>query len=462
MDKIVSSVFANKIKYRKEENYYFINFNYKNKAIEVCYYLNNKKFYIHKKYYNYQPHIIPHWNPTENKKDFYGLCLTMDGKDYRTSSLNANDKIQRVKEIIFELWDDPIGERFRELNVMLQTTQDYNLFINKNNEFMNNYNNKIENVLSIKIDFNQKTDGIFFKNLAQDLQKKAQPALISIKYKDDVKKVFFISQLKEIVFCKLNDLTNESLFARTGKYNKIKKVILVGVGSIGGIVLDFLCKNGFENIDIYDDDKFDVVNNTRHIIGADINNLGKNKALALKEHYEKYFPNIKIKAYGYNYDFANSPKINDDYLIFVTTGGSHLQKTRNILNLFKNINKKFLISVIDIFTEPFAMAMHTITCSNNQIESITDLSHFSKNDRYIVTSKKDFRKNFDGCFSPTLPYSFAPLQIGTLMLMIKLLKMDFKDSHLTIPLVSIVNKREILNKEISKEINVNKIKVKQW
>lgn len=60
------------------------------------------------------------------------------------------------------------------------------------------------------------------------------------------------------------------------------KVLVIGLGGVGGILTETLVRNGIENITIIDNDKIDITNKNRQIIALD-STIGKNKTEVLKE-----------------------------------------------------------------------------------------------------------------------------------------------------------------------------------
>ena len=66
------------------------------------------------------------------------------------------------------------------------------------------------------------------------------------------------------------------------------KIILLGVGGVGGVCLDCLVRSGIEDITIVDFDKFDETNQNRQLYSE--LHQDELKVEALKKHY----PNIKI------------------------------------------------------------------------------------------------------------------------------------------------------------------------
>lgn len=131
-DKILSFLSTNNIEYSEVNNLIVIPIEHLNNTIDIFYI--NEMFYIDKNDYVGQPHIILHWNPKnkDGSSDInkYGLCLTMNGSDRRYNKLTAKGELDRAKEIIFELWEDPIGERFKEINTYFQTKNMIESYIN--------------------------------------------------------------------------------------------------------------------------------------------------------------------------------------------------------------------------------------------------------------------------------------------------------------------------------------------
>lgn len=71
-----------------------------------------------------------------------------------------------------------------------------------------------------------------------------------------------------------------------GKENLSKlnntKVLVIGLGGVGGILTETLVRNGIKNITIIDNDKIDITNKNRQIIAMD-STVGKKKTEVMKE-----------------------------------------------------------------------------------------------------------------------------------------------------------------------------------
>ena len=465
-DKFLSYLVTNNIYYGEDNGFIYFDVKNNGKIIRIYYY--KKRFFIDSKKYNGQPHIIKHWN-LKNDKTKFGLCLTMDGKDRRKNLLNVFEQIKRIEKIVFELWDDPIGERFRELNVSLQTKLHNSFYLSYDKKikwlerrllmvYDHDISHKVK-FITIKFKGQQKNDILNNKKIINSNKKYK---LIKIKYKKYVKKLF-LDESNNIF--KISDFSPNSFWERTNKNNMIKKqrnIKIVGLGSIGGLVLDYVCKFGYENLEIYDDDVMEVENNPRHVLGIPVFKFGFPKVLHLFDHYSRLFPMLKIKPI-FNKFYYSKNKILDNDLIFDTTGGSISKMKEDFFTLCdKNKDKDF--TYINIFTEPFALGLHCIVLNHNkQNYDLAFIKKLDLNERYIVTNKKDFRINFDGCFTPSLPYGFAPLQMSVPWFLSKIIKDNFEDNHYTIPFLSILDyKKENINEEMSSEISPYEVKLKIW
>ena len=104
----------------------------------------------------------------------------------------------------------------------------------------------------------------------------------------------------------------------------VKKVLLVGAGSLGSYVASELAKNGYSSITIFDGDELIPDNFMRWAYGGWIKNY--NKGQVLKFCLEQMHPEICIFAHGKNIDAKTliDEMNNYDYIIF-TVGSSDIQ-----------------------------------------------------------------------------------------------------------------------------------------
>ena len=74
------------------------------------------------------------------------------------------------------------------------------------------------------------------------------------------------------MFDRLINLIGKDNFEKINR----KKILLVGVGGVGGFALEALMRSGIQNITIYDDDAIEASNLNRQII-SNLNNIGNKK-----------------------------------------------------------------------------------------------------------------------------------------------------------------------------------------
>lgn len=95
-----------------------------------------------------------------------------------------------------------------------------------------------------------------------------------------------------------------------------KKILLVGVGGVGGFVFEALIRSGIKNITVYDGDTVEITNLNRQLV-ANLDTIGKYKSDIAVSKAKKINEDINVS--GYN-KFLNASNINDldkdyDYII---------------------------------------------------------------------------------------------------------------------------------------------------
>lgn len=89
------------------------------------------------------------------------------------------------------------------------------------------------------------------------------------------------------------------------------KIIVFGVGGVGGYICEALCRAGVGTIDIVDKDVVDETNINRQII-ATHDTIGKSKVYVMKERMLSINPNIKCEAYRLLYGVDNKKENSSD------------------------------------------------------------------------------------------------------------------------------------------------------
>ncbi len=150
----------------------------------------------------------------------------------------------------------------------------------------------------------------------------------------------------------------EMLFGDNFEKLKNAKIIILGVGGVGGYALDCLYRTGIENITIVDFDTFDITNQNRQI-GSDA--VGAVKV----EHLKTLYPNVTLinqkidTTWIDTFDFSSYDLILDaiddidakihliktHYKKLISSGGSakRIDPTKiEYINIFKTYNDPFV------------------------------------------------------------------------------------------------------------------------
>ncbi len=103
------------------------------------------------------------------------------------------------------------------------------------------------------------------------------------------------------------------------KISKIKnlKVLIIGVGGVGGYAAESLARCGVSNITIVDYDRIDITNINRQIIALH-STIGKKKVDVLSTRIKDINPNCQVKTYDLFLDSSNIQLIFDadyDYIL---------------------------------------------------------------------------------------------------------------------------------------------------
>ena len=96
------------------------------------------------------------------------------------------------------------------------------------------------------------------------------------------------------------------------KLNKAK-VIIFGVGGVGGFIAEALCRSGVGSIDLVDSDTVNLTNLNRQVIAL-TSTIGKKKTEVMKTRLLDINPNVKINVHTIFYTPENKGEINlEDY-----------------------------------------------------------------------------------------------------------------------------------------------------
>ena len=103
-----------------------------------------------------------------------------------------------------------------------------------------------------------------------------------------------------------NNFSRFEALIGTDKFNllKDKKVIVFGVGGVGGFVVECLARCGLENISIVDNDKIEETNINRQIIATE-NEIGKNKLDIMEKRVISICSTCRIRKFPLFYSDSN-------------------------------------------------------------------------------------------------------------------------------------------------------------
>ena len=127
--------------------------------------------------------------------------------------------------------------------------------------------------------------------------------LLIREYMLDANELFDVKEIDDLLEeSKRRRQKNNEQFLRSAAIYKDKmevlydaKVIVFGVGGVGGHCIDSLARSGIGRIDIVDYDKIELTNINRQYV-ATHSSLGKYKVDVMKKHLLDVNPNIKVKA----------------------------------------------------------------------------------------------------------------------------------------------------------------------
>ena len=119
------------------------------------------------------------------------------------------------------------------------------------------------------------------------------------------------------------------------------KVLIIGMGGLGGPVAEFLTRAGVGSLGIVDYDNINLSNIHRQSL-YDNNDINKSKVIIAKKKLKKINPRVKIFCHKVKLSENNFNKIAKSYNYIVD--GSDNFKTKFLINDFCIKSKKFLVS----------------------------------------------------------------------------------------------------------------------
>lgn len=133
-----------------------------------------------------------------------------------------------------------------------------------------------------------------------------------------------------------------------GKENieKIKntKVLIIGIGGVGGYTLESLVRSGIENITIVDYDTIDITNLNRQIISLD-SNIGNYKVEEAKKRIENINKKCNVKIINEKISLDNFDILNIESYDYVIDACDTVEVKKEIIRRCLKNNIKFISSM---------------------------------------------------------------------------------------------------------------------
>lgn len=216
-----------------------------------------------------------------------------------------------------------------------------------------------------------------------------------------------------------------------------KKIMILGVGSLGSHILEELIKTGIINFIIIDPDAITEENIYRHTLGIDsVGIRKKSKVSQLKRVLELEYPFIRITTFADKIEkLINEDRIdlNEVDLIISALGNPTIELFINKFLQINSINTPCIFA----WNESYGIGGHALVTNNNNqngcLACLFDKDLFNRASFASKDNTKPFYTNISGCGSAYTPYSsFDTLHtvIITIQLAIDILLEQEKDNPL--------------------------------
>lgn len=186
-----------------------------------------------------------------------------------------------------------------------------------------------------------------------------------------------------------------------------KKVVVFGCGAVGSHLASLLASSGVGRLLLVDKETFTAANLYRHLLGAE--SLGLKKAIALRDHLHRRFPDLVVAALAKMVEEAleeNLDDIKDAALVVLALGDETLER---------RLDQYFGAKVrrVHVWLEPLGIGGHALACGSPQIRGC--LHCLYKNDDQfglvnmaaLVAPGQTFRKAIGGCAGTFTPFGAA-------------------------------------------------------
>lgn len=142
------------------------------------------------------------------------------------------------------------------------------------------------------------------------------------------------------MFTRVVSLIGEENFAKISK----KTVLVVGLGGVGGYVVEALVRSGIKNLIIIDYDKIDISNLNRQII-TNNNNIGKYKVDVMKEHVLSINPNCNVIVINTFLNNETIDKLHDFHIDYIVDACDSVQAKKLLIDYALDNDIKLIASM---------------------------------------------------------------------------------------------------------------------
>lgn len=124
-----------------------------------------------------------------------------------------------------------------------------------------------------------------------------------------------------------------------------KKVMVIGIGGVGGYVCEALARCGIENFVLIDSDIVDITNKNRQIIALD-STIGKKKVDVMKERLLDINKEINVEKLDIFLDTTNTRNLIDEYMPdYVVDACDTIIAKKEIIKTCLDLNINFISSM---------------------------------------------------------------------------------------------------------------------
>lgn len=221
----------------------------------------------------------------------------------------------------------------------------------------------------------------------------------------------------------IHQVTSEAIHSRNPAYStrgiSKKKVLMVGLGSLGSKVTMELVREGIEDIYLIDPDRLADGNLGRHILGAD--DLGRQKVIALQEMINRDMPLVKVRSEDTFLQIQLLQDMNflDQFdLIVITTAD---RWSEELLGVRKKDGGKW--GLVQGWSEPHALVGHVLSQPGTSTSDSSPLFDDAGNFKHSFTEFPDHGYiPLPGCGAGFIPG--GPLGLSQIAAMIARVSID--------------------------------------